>query len=117
MAEEGLPPRYNIPQGTWITGFRQTAQDAPPPEPLDLWWGYRYRPAWVKGKEAQPFNARVEKVANSSYFKHAFARQHCLIPADGWFEWVATDTGKQPHYLYGLIALTPTFLKEEDFLP
>ena len=38
-------------------------------------------------------------MATSGYFKHAFACARCLIPADGWFEWLATETGKQPHYL------------------
>lgn len=46
VAEEGPPPRYNIPPGTWIKGFRQVAHDAPP-EQLDFWWGYR--PKWAKG--------------------------------------------------------------------
>ncbi|MDL0433871.1 SOS response-associated peptidase [Marinobacter sp. TBZ242] len=96
VAEEGPPARYNIPPGTWITGFRQVAHDAQP-EQLELWWGYR--PKWAKGKAAQPINARVETVATSGYFKYAFARARCIVPADGWFEWLVTDTGKQPHYL------------------
>ncbi|QOR40641.1 SOS response-associated peptidase [Billgrantia diversa] len=96
IAEEGPPPRYNIPPGTWISGFRQVAHEAPP-EQFELWWGYR--PKWAKGKAAQPINARVETVAASGYFNYAFAKQRCLIPADGWFEWLVTETGKQPHYL------------------
>ncbi|WP_111414573.1 SOS response-associated peptidase [Billgrantia lactosivorans] len=95
--EAGAPaPRYNIPPGTWISGFRKVAHDAPP-EQLELWWGYR--PKWAKGKAAQPINARAETVATSGYFKHAFARARCIVPADGWFEWLATETGKQPHYI------------------
>lgn len=115
VAEEEPPPRYNIPPGTWITGFRQVAHDAPP-EQLELWWGYR--PKWAKGKAVQPINARVESVATSGYFKHVFARQRCLIPADGWFEWLATDTGKQPHYLTridrGPIAFAGIYAERED---
>lgn len=38
-------------------------------------------------------------MATSGYFKHAFARARCIVHADGWFEWLATETGKQPHYL------------------
>ncbi|KAA0014445.1 SOS response-associated peptidase [Billgrantia pellis] len=89
-------PRYNVAPGTWITGIRQTVPDHPP-EQLELWWGYR--PKWAKGKAAQPINARVETVATSGYFKNAFSRHRCLIPADGWFEWISTETGKQPHFL------------------
>lgn len=96
MPDAAPPARYNIPPGTWITGFRQAAHDEPP-EHLDFWWGYR--PKWAKGKAAQPINARSETVATSGYFKHAFARCRCIVPADGWYEWLATESGKQPHYL------------------
>lgn len=88
--------RYNIAPGTWISGFRQTAHDRAP-EPLDFWWGYR--PKWAKGKAAQPINARGETVATSGYFKVSFQKQRCLIPADGWYEWLTTESGKQPHYI------------------
>src|SRR5690554_2152316 len=94
---EGMPSaRYNIAPGTWISGFRQTAHDRPP-EPLTFWWGFR--PKWAKGRSAQPINARAETVATSGYFKHAFSHSRCLIPANGWYEWLATEAGKQPHYL------------------
>ncbi|MGR4068266.1 SOS response-associated peptidase [Billgrantia sp. C5P2] len=89
-------PRFNVAPGTWVMGIRQLEHDEPP-EQLEFWWGYR--PKWAKGKAAQPINARVETVATSGYFKNAFARHRCLVPADGWFEWIATETGKQPHYL------------------
>ncbi|MEA3250590.1 MAG: SOS response-associated peptidase [Pseudomonadota bacterium] len=91
-----LPPRYNIPPGTWITAIRRTAHDEPPIQ-ADLWWGYK--PAWAKGKASQPINARVETVATSGYFKNAFQKRRCIIPADGWFEWLKTTTPKTPHYL------------------
>ncbi|WP_238984612.1 SOS response-associated peptidase [Billgrantia kenyensis] len=96
MTEAQPPTRYNIAPGTWISGFRQTAHDRPP-EQLNFWWGYR--PKWAKGRAAQPINARVETVATSGYFKHAFARSRCIVPADGWYEWLTTETGKQPHYI------------------
>ncbi|WP_234250463.1 SOS response-associated peptidase family protein [Billgrantia desiderata] len=38
-------------------------------------------------------------MATSGYFKHALARSRCIVPADGWFEWLAAETGKLPHYL------------------
>lgn len=96
MNADAPSSRYNIAPGTWINGIRRVVHDAPPVQ-VDLWWGYR--PVWAKGKAAQPINARVETVATSGYFKHAFTRQRCLIPADGWYEWVATDSDKDPHYL------------------
>lgn len=81
-------------------------------------FGGGYRPKWAKGKAAQPINARAETVATSSYFKQAFARQRCLIPADGWFEWLATEAGKQPHYLTRAdrepIAFAAIYAERED---
>lgn len=89
-------PRYNVPPGTLISAARRIDEDAP--VTVDrLWWGYR--PAWVGAKAPQPINAKAETVATSRYFAPAFKRHRCLVPADGWYEWLQTDSGKQPHYL------------------
>ncbi|WP_284047673.1 SOS response-associated peptidase [Halomonas gemina] len=95
-AETGWAPRYNVSPGTWITGVRRRE---PKDEPTidDLWWGYR--PSWAGGDAPQPINARVETLATSRYFKGAFRHHRCLIPADGWYEWVPTASGKQPHFI------------------
>ncbi len=44
-------------------------------------------------------NARAETVATSSAFASAFERRRCLVPADGWYEWVRTKNGKQPYFM------------------
>ena len=31
-------------------------------------------------------------------FRDAFRRNRCLISASGYYEWLKTSTGKQPHY-------------------
>ncbi|WP_416208281.1 SOS response-associated peptidase family protein [Halomonas sp.] len=36
-------------------------------------------------------NATAEKVATSNYFKGAFAHHRCLVPANGWYEWVVME--------------------------
>jgi putative SOS response-associated peptidase YedK len=94
--EQPLTQRYNVPPGTYITAVRH-ADDEAPLVMDELWWGYR--PHWAIDKAPQPINATVEKVATSSYFKGAFAHHRCLVPADGWFEWVPVDGKKQPHFL------------------
>ncbi|GAB2715103.1 SOS response-associated peptidase [Halomonas garicola] len=95
LAEPELAPRYNVPPGTWIRSVRRGDDDAPC---LDaLWWGYR--PGWADEKAPQPINATAEKVATSAYFRDAFAHRRCLVPANGWFEWLNVDGRKQPHYL------------------
>ena len=46
-------------------------------------------------------NARAETVAEAGAFKHAFRDGfRCLIPADGFYEWQATDKGKQPFWIH-----------------
>ncbi|MBG0561790.1 SOS response-associated peptidase [Actinoplanes aureus] len=48
---------------------------------------------------ARMINARAETVATLRSFAPSFARRRCLIPADGWFEWVRTS-GKQKQAYY-----------------
>lgn len=91
-----LTPRYNVAPGTWITAVRHLSDDAPLVMD-EVWWGYR--PHWAKEKAPEPINATVEKVATSNYFRGAFAHHRCLVPADGWYEWLPVDGRKQPHFL------------------
>lgn len=96
LVERELSPRYNVAPGTWIPAVRWRDEESS--LVLDeVWWGYR--PHWADDKAPQPINATVEKVATSNYFRGAFARHRCLVPADGWFEWVRVEGRKQPHYL------------------
>lgn len=87
---------YNIPPGTAIPMIRMTM--AGKPILVKSLWGFQ--PAWATGKKAPaPINARAETVATSRYFQEAFAHHRCLIPANGWYEWLQTDKGKEPHYV------------------
>jgi putative SOS response-associated peptidase YedK len=59
-------------------------------------WGIR--PSWLKQSTGLT-NARAETVAEKPTFRKAFARQRCLVTADGFYEWFVTDAdGKQPFY-------------------
>src|SRR6266567_6178946 len=59
-------------------------------------------PSWAKGAAggARMINARAETVAVKPAFRSAFARRRCLIPADGYYEWMTEDKVKQPYYIY-----------------
>ncbi|GAA2247971.1 SOS response-associated peptidase [Herbiconiux moechotypicola] len=61
-------------------------------------WGLK--PAWAKPGGPAPINARLESVATNGLFRGAFAQRRCLVPMNGYFEWEATPTGKQPHYIH-----------------
>src|SRR3954468_6227340 len=58
-------------------------------------------PSWSKDRRTQGrmFNARLESVATTNAFRRAYAMRRCLVPADGWYEWKLTDSGKQPLYM------------------
>jgi putative SOS response-associated peptidase YedK len=58
-------------------------------------------PAWMTDPRRGPkmINARAETIATSRAFAPAFEKRRCLVPADGWFEWVRSATGKQPYFM------------------
>ncbi|MEV6490770.1 SOS response-associated peptidase [Actinoplanes sp. NPDC051633] len=58
-------------------------------------------PSWSSDPRAgaRMINARAETVATSPAFAPSFARRRCLVPADGWFEWVRDGKRKQPYYM------------------
>jgi putative SOS response-associated peptidase YedK len=63
-------------------------------------WGFL--PHWSRtaAGAARMINARAETVATSRAYAGAFARRRCLVPADGWYEWVRRpDGGRQAYYM------------------
>jgi len=62
-----------------------------------LTWGFV--PHWAEDPKAErkPINARGETVATTPMFRAAFTHNRCLVPADAYYEWQATDGGKQPY--------------------
>lgn len=90
-----IDARYNITPGTGIAMIRRS-MNGPAVLATSLWG---FRPAWASSGSPAPINARAETVATSSYFRDAFASHRCVIPANGWFEWVQKDSIKQPWYI------------------
>ena len=90
-----VTPSFNIPPGTrqWVAhahGEGGVAFD-------QLGWGYR--PVWAGDDAPQPINARAEKAAVSPFFRDAFARYRCVVPASGWYEWQKAEGAKTPYYV------------------
>lgn len=63
-----------------------------------LHWGLI--PSWSKDTKIgyKTSNARSEIASEKPSFRHAYKHQRCLIPADGWYEWLREGANKQPYY-------------------
>jgi putative SOS response-associated peptidase YedK len=48
---------------------------------------------------ARMINARAETVATSPAFAPSFAKRRCLVPADGWYEWIRDGKKRQAYYM------------------
>ena len=56
-------------------------------------------PAWSRDPAGgpKPINARAETLAEKPSFRQLLARRRCLVLADSFYEWQATERGKVPH--------------------
>lgn len=56
-------------------------------------------PSWAKDEKIgyKMINARIETLFEKSSFKQAVTKRRCLVPADGFYEWKKTPSGKQPY--------------------
>ena len=61
-------------------------------------WGFI--PAWVKEVKRGPplINARGETLMEKPSFRHPMTRRRCLVPADGFFEWLGDVPGRKIPY-------------------
>lgn len=94
-----LVPDYNVAPTDPVAIVRLTARS--PQRVLSVArWGLV--PAWAKDARgaARMINARVETVATSRAYASSFERRRCLVPADGWYEWLKREEGgKQPYFM------------------
>jgi putative SOS response-associated peptidase YedK len=94
--EEDWAPRYNIAPTQPVPVIRQNPKE--PRRELSLMrWGLI--PAWAKDASisAQMINARSETAATKPAFRDPLTSRRCLVPADGFYEWVRTGKAKQPY--------------------
>ena len=93
-----LKPRFNIAP-TQTVPIVRAGREAPR-EWAEVRWGLV--PLWAKDSKigARMINARGETVAEKPSFRSAVKSRRCLIPADGFYEWVATNGGKRPHFIH-----------------
>ena len=80
-------PRYNIAPTQPVPVIRQNPKE--PRRELSLMrWGLI--PSWAKdmSSAAMMINARSETAATKPAFRDPLANRRCLVPADGFYEWL-----------------------------
>ena len=84
-------PRYNATPGQELP----VITDEEPGRVRRLKWGLV--PSWADDSSESHINARSETVEEKPAFADAYGSRRCLVPADGFYEWVDTGSGKQPY--------------------
>ena len=98
LTETHIEPRFNVSpsQGVPVIVGQESG-----PGLTTMRWGFQ--PAWMKGdgKRPPPINARSESLLERPMFRGAVAHGRCLIPADGFYEWMTIPgrKTKQPVYI------------------
>ena len=62
------------------------------------WW---LTPSWSQGPSTRysMFNAKAETAARSPAFRGPFAKQRCVVPVSGFYEWQRRAGHKQPFFI------------------
>ncbi|MGE2836468.1 SOS response-associated peptidase [Mycobacterium sp. SMC-4] len=117
-AKDSPAPNYNVAPTTTVATVvkRHTDPDDESTRRLRLMrWGLI--PPWTKATEdGSPdnkgpllINARSDKVTTSPAFRSSAKAKRCLVPMDGWYEWLKKDAAKGPK--------TPFFMYAGDGEP
>ncbi|WP_181767959.1 SOS response-associated peptidase [Streptomyces albidus (ex Kaewkla and Franco 2022)] len=115
--QEALAPDWNVAPTKQVHAvLDRPVKGSGDPRPVrqlrSLTWGLV--PGWAQSPDlgAKMINARAETVHEKPAFRRPFATRRCLIPADGYFEWVTAKgelqleqegkkkrTRKQPYFV------------------
>ncbi len=90
-------PRYNNAPSQPVGIIRQ---DPSRPERHFSLARWGLIPSWATDASIgfKTINARAETVASRPAFRDAFVSRRCLLPADGFFEWMRSGREKQPFH-------------------
>lgn len=99
LSETVLEPSYNVAPTNEVYAVVERDDE----RVLDHFrWGLV--PLWAKDLAigSKMINARSEGIATKNAYRHAFRKQRCIIPADGFFEWkvIQGEKRKQPMFIH-----------------
>lgn len=98
LTETHIEPRFNVAPSQAVPVIVGGESG---PTLTTMRWGFQ--PAWMRneGQRPPPINARSESLLERPMFRGAVAHGRCLIPADGFYEWLAVPgrKTKQPMYI------------------
>lgn len=59
-------------------------------------------PHWISDRTVFPrlINARSETAPTKASFRGAFRERRCLLPADGFYQWLSNDRRSQPFFVH-----------------
>jgi putative SOS response-associated peptidase YedK len=90
-------PRYNIAPTDqhWIVREKQEARQLLPAK-------FGLVNSWAKDAKgaARQINARSESALSRPAFREAFEKRRCIVPADGFFEWVGAKEARRPIWFH-----------------
>jgi putative SOS response-associated peptidase YedK len=102
---EESEPSWNVAPTQQVRAVLERAPKDEPEAPATrllrpVRWGLV--PSWAKDVKIgnKMVNARVETLLAKPAFKSAARRRRCVIPADGYFEWMKVDNRKVPFFLH-----------------
>jgi putative SOS response-associated peptidase YedK len=88
VIDDGLDfaPRFNVAPTQDVLAIRESPADGR--RLSSLYWGLV--PFWAKEKSigSRMINARAETAAEKPAFRTALRRRRCIVPADGFYEWL-----------------------------
>ncbi len=93
--QPNFPPRFNIAPTQPIPIVRAAREECGIVRHFAL-ARWAFLPSFVKDPKGFPvlFNARCEGLADKASFRNALRRRRCLVPADAFYEWHRTGSGK-----------------------
>lgn len=98
LIEEDYRPRWNIAPTDphWIVRMKREDREARPAK-----WGLVQFGSKDAKRAAAQINARAETIETRPAFRNAWRQnRRCLVPADGFFEWVGPKEARQPIWFH-----------------